>query len=73
MTDGLIIAMIISAILAIIAFKMQNLPVMFVSSVGWAIVSLQTFQQTNEILPMLLILMLAFAQFYLIKKGGVRA
>lgn len=72
MTDGLIIAMVIAGALALLAIKMQSLPVMFVSSLGWAVIGLQTYDQTAEVLPMILILMLAFAQFFIIK-GGYRA
>lgn len=72
MTEGLIIAMIIAGALALLAMKMQSLPVMFVSSIGWAVISLQIYDQTSEVLPMILILMLAFAQFFIVK-GGYRA
>lgn len=69
MTEGLIIAMIFAGVLALLAIKMDSLPVMFVSSVGWAIASLQIFTQTDEMLPTALVLMLAFAQFFLVKRG----
>lgn len=68
MTEGLIIAMIISAALALLAVKMRSLPVIFISSIGWSIAALQVFQQTEEVLPMLLLIMLAFSQFFLIRR-----
>lgn len=68
MTEGLIIAMIISAALALLAVKMHSLPVIFISSIGWSIAALQVFQQTDEVLPMMLLLMLAFSQFFLIRR-----
>lgn len=67
-SEGLIIAMLLCVGLAILAYKMQSLPVIFISSIGWVISGLFLFQQTDEILPMLLIIMLAVAQFMLITK-----
>lgn len=69
MTDGLILAIIFAGVLALVALKMDSLPVMFVSSVGWAVTSLEMFQETGEMLPTALVLMLAFAQFFLVKRG----
>ena len=43
---------------------------LFISSIGWVICGLQIFQQTDEILPTLLIMMLAVSQFILINKQG---
>ena len=71
MTEGLIMAMLVSLALAILAYKMQSLPVMFISSLGWTISGMQIFEQTEEVLPMVLILMLAFGQFFIVKKAGV--
>lgn len=68
MTEGLIIAMIIAGALALLAWKMNSLPVIFISSIGWCVAGLQVFQQTEEVLPMLLLLMLAFSQFFLIRR-----
>jgi hypothetical protein len=69
-TEGLIIACIISAGLGLLAYKMHSLPIIFISSIGWVICGLQIFQQTDEILPTLLIMMLAVSQFMLIHKEG---
>lgn len=69
-TEGLIIACIISAALSLLAYKMHSLPIIFISSLGWVISGLQIFQQTDEILPTLLIMMLAVSQFMLIHKEG---
>lgn len=68
MTDGLIVALIISAALTLLAYKMQSLPIIFISSLGWMISGLQVWQQTAEVLPMILLLMLAFGQFFLINR-----
>ena len=69
-TEGLIIAMLLCVGLAVLAVKMRSLPVIFISSVGWTICGLQIWQQTEEILPMLLVFMLAVSQFMLINKDG---
>ena len=69
MTEGLMIAMLASIALAILAYKMQSLPVMFISSIGWTVAGLQVFDQTAEILPMMLLLMLAFGQFFAIRRN----
>lgn len=68
MTDGLIVALIISAALTLLAYKMQSLPIIFISSLGWMISGLQVWQQTAEVLPMILLLMLAFGQFFLVNR-----
>ena len=47
---------------------MKNLPIMFISSLGWLIAALQVYEQTQEVLPMGLMLMFSFGQFFLIKK-----
>ena len=46
------LAMLVSLVLAILAVKMRSLPIIFISSLGWLIASLQVYEQTAEILPM---------------------
>ena len=65
-TEGLIISYIFSAILCVIAYKLKSLPCMFISSLGWTISALMTWQQVEELLPMGLLFMLAAAQFFLV-------
>lgn len=67
-SEGLIIAFLVCVGLTIFAIYTKSLPVIFISSIGFLICGLQTFQQINEILPMLLLLMLAVAQFIFVKK-----
>ena len=62
--------MLLSVALAILAFKMQSLPIMFISSIGWTVSSLQIWEQTAEVLPMALMLMLAFGQFFVIRRNA---
>lgn len=66
LTDGLMLALLVSLFLTILALKLRSLPVLFVSSLGWLISALQVYEQTAEVLPMGLLLMVAFAQFFLI-------
>lgn len=69
MTEGLIIAMLIATALLIIGYKMRSLPVIFISSLGWLISAMQVYKQTTEVLPMILLFMLAISQFFIIKRG----
>ena len=50
------------------AYLMKSLPIIFVSSIGWLICGLEIFQQTEDMLPMLLLFVLSFGQFMFIKK-----
>lgn len=69
MTEGLIIAMLAALAIAVIAYMLQSLPLIFMSSVGWSVAALQVFQQTEEILPMALLFMLAFGQFFIVRRS----
>ena len=69
-TEGLVIACIVSIGLSILAYLMKSLPVTFISSLAWVICALQIFQQTEEVLPMILLLMFSFGQFMFIKEKG---
>lgn len=73
MTEGLMLAMLVALALTILAVKMRSLPVMFVSSLGWLISALQVYEQTAEVLPMALMLMLAFGQFFLVNPDTQRS
>lgn len=70
MTEGLILAMLLSVALAILAYVMQSLPIIFISSIGWTVSALQIWEQTAEVLPMALMLMLAFGQFFVIRRNA---
>lgn len=67
-SEGLIIGCIVCIGLSLLAYKMKSLPVIFISSIGYLICGLEIFQQTEEILPMMLLLVFAFVQFLFIKK-----
>lgn len=67
MTEGLICALIFSALLLIIAVRMNSLPVIFISSLGWTVAGLQLYDETAAVLPMMLLFMLAVSQFFMIR------
>ena len=67
MTEGLICALIFAGLLLILAVRMNSLPVVFISSIGWTVAGLQLYDQTAEVLPMMLLFMVAVAQFFLVK------
>lgn len=66
-------AMLIALALTILSVKMRSLPIMFISSIGWLIAALQVYEQTEELLPLGLMLMLAFGQFFLINSESSRS
>lgn len=67
-TEALIISCIVCAGLTLLAYVMKSLPFVFISSIGWLICGLQIFQQTEDMLPMLLLFVFAFGQFMFIRK-----
>ncbi len=67
-TEGLAISFLVCVGLSILGFWKKSLPVIFISSLGYVICGLLLFQQINEILPLLLLLMLAVSQFLFLKK-----
>lgn len=68
MTEGLMLAMLIALALSLLAYKMKSLPIMFVAGLGWLVAALQVYEQTQETLPMVLMMMFSFGQFFLIKR-----
>lgn len=70
LTDGVLLGLAFSgALLALGAWKGSR-PVVFVSSLGWTVCGLQIVQQTEELLPLALLVMLAISQFILVGSGG---
>lgn len=67
LSEGLIVAMIVSASLSMMGIWKRSQPLIFMSSLGWMISALQIFQQTSELLPMGLMLMLSVGQFIVCK------
>lgn len=70
LTDGLMLALLISLALTILGYRMRSQPILFIASLGWLISALQVYQQTSELLPMGLLMMLAFCNFFILKKEG---
>lgn len=69
-SDGLILSLIFSGVLLCLGAKMRSRPVIFISSLGWMVCGLQTYQQTDEVLPMALLMMISFSQFFLLDRRG---
>lgn len=69
MTDGLILAILLSLMLSGVGLKLRSLPIAFIGSLGWLVAGLEVYQQTAEILPMALMLFVAFASFFLQVSG----
>ena len=67
-SEGLIVAFLVCIGLSILGYYKKSLPVIFISSLGYVICGLELFQQIEEILPLLLLLMLAVSQFLFVKK-----
>jgi len=65
-TEGVLLGLVFSGILLILGAKKNSRPVIFISSLGWMICGLQLFQQIEEILPTILLMMLAISQFMLV-------
>ena len=63
LTDGLILSLVFSGVLLVLGYKFKSIPMLFISSLGWMISALQIYQQTAEILPMVLLIMLSIGQF----------
>ena len=70
MTEGLMLAMLIALALLLVGYKMRSLPVIFISSLGWLISGLQVYEQTAEIFPTILLIMLAISQFFIIPRNS---
>ena len=69
-TEGVLLGLLICGLLAVLGAKRNSRPVIFISSLGWMICGLQLFQQIGEILPTILLMMLAISQFMLIGAGS---
>lgn len=65
--DAAILALIFCGVLTGIAYKIQSLPVMFISSLGLCIAALQMWGSMHDILPTVLLMLIAFAQVSLIR------
>ena len=66
------LALLISCGLSLMTLKLQHLGVAFIASLGWLVCSLQVYEQTAEVLPMGLMLMMAFTNFFLVRSKSRR-
>lgn len=68
-SDGLILSLIACAALVLMSVRRRSMAASFVASVGLIICSLFTFQETDSLLAMGLLIMVSIAQFMLIGVG----
>ena len=66
-SEMMILAMLLCLGLEILAYIMRMWPVSFISSMGWVIISLQLYQESEDLLVTGLILVLAVAQIIMIR------
>lgn len=64
-----VLAMIICAGLALIGYKMHMWPVTFISSLGWLVIAMQLFQETESYLVLGLLLMLSITQIICVREA----
>ena len=67
LTDGLILALLVSGALTLLGWKIQQLGISFIAALGWLICALDVYQQLGDFLPTALLLMLAVGQIFLVK------
>ena len=67
MDEMIILAMLLCVGIAAIGLKMKTWPVVFVSSIGWIIISMRIFEAYQDYLALALMIMVAIAQVFLIK------
>lgn len=66
-SEMMILAMLLCLGLEILAYIMKMWPLSFISSMGWVIISLQLYQESEDLLVTGLILVLAVAQIIMIR------
>lgn len=69
MDEMIVLAMIICAGLAIVGFKMRMWPVTFISSLGWLVIAMQLFQETENYLVLALLIMLSITQVVCVREA----
>lgn len=67
MYETIIFSLVFCAVITGIAYKIQSLPVIFISSVGMVVAALKLWQDTTEMLPTLMLFFIAFVQPMLIR------
>lgn len=67
MTDALILAIILAAILTLMGYKMQSRPVNIVAGFGWVIAALLIYQELGELLDLGLMVMIGIIQVFLVE------
>lgn len=67
MIEAILFTLAFCAVITGIAYKIQSLPAMFISSLGMVVAALKMWQIFEDMLPMLMLFFIAFAQPMLIK------
>lgn len=70
MEEILILSMLLCVGLAIVGYAEKSWPVVFISSVGWAILACEIYSQYDSFLAFGLMVMLAFSQIILVRDKG---
>lgn len=72
MDEMMILSMLLCIGLAVVGMKMRMWPVVFISSIGWTIISIQIFDDTGDYLVLSLMIMLAMAQVLMARDAEAR-
>lgn len=67
MIETVLFSLVFCAVISGIAYKVQSLPAMFISSLGLVITALRLWQIYEEVLPMLMLFFIAFVQPMLVR------
>lgn len=69
MDEMIVLAMIVCAGLALIGYKMRMWPVTFISSLGWLVIAMDLFKESEDYLVLGLLLMLSITQVICVKEA----
>lgn len=69
MDEMIILGMLLCVGLAVMGLKMRTWPVTFISSIGWVVIAMNLFQETEDYLVMGLMIMVAISQIVLVREA----
>lgn len=61
-----ILAMLLCVGIALIGLRMRMWPVTFISSIGWIVIGLRLFEQSQDFLVLALVVIAASAQIFMV-------
>lgn len=67
-SEKIILALIICVAITLIGVRARSMPIIFISAVGVVIAAFMTYEQTGDILTMVLMLFAAISQIALIRE-----